>query len=1343
LDTFGRSESLYGEALRSRLAKALTLPLLAALAATVSVAHAEAMLELFNVSWSQLTQKMPEIAEAGYDSLWLPPPAKGSSVYSVGYDQFDPFDLGDKNQAGTIATRWGTRDQLLQLVQTAHRFGIRVYFDTIVNHRGFTTPGFNAGTPTNFYPGLIPADFHLQTVGAYYANWPSVQDYNNQFDVQYESLGGLIDLANEPGPTNGNFGNALGSTIVKPVFVRQPANPDYYMDTNLPAIAGPWHPFNGTHGNPVPEDVNAYEIRSALWTLYTTKCDGFRLDAVKHVPSGFFGDSFDSPNGYTGGLQAMFDYVHGYGNNVIGNGYIEPDDNRNSVFDTEAARNDAMIFGEHLGPPPTYQEYLTRGMRLLNAPMQGLMNNLLGGGGSLSGLDQRDYAAYGSFSQVQGVQFAQSQDQSSCCATHRELQNAYYFMHEGLPEIYSDGYNMSTAPTNQFPFPNNAYAPYLGEFGDNKMPDIAYLHNQLARGGSRPRWSDNNIVAFERYDYRDVDPPSLYAEAYTNADATVVFFAMNDNYGFPGDISFDDGISRPSDGYYGTGPVSNSRNLGLVVGFPPGTVLAQLASSSPGADRAYAALLVHSATTNYQDAVNSANDPNPVNRLIYVGGQTLAPGGGALEFTVPSGGWVMYGLQWPEASRASLEDAITFRQGGVAAPRITVYRTDGTNGDPNFNPLYPFKMRGSVDPYGNVITGVNVSNLTYAIDIPVLTNANFDIDLRCDASASNILAKLDGGIDLNSQMGLGPINGADLRDHIPGYASDVFLGYEQAGFQFRNGPEKFAAGDVSRNAIVSIGAETYEYTVNSNNDVIVPGSGYGQTVTSETAAWVWHDPTNSVTALGPVPSTQRSPLNPTAGQSVDLWIKVGYQFQINACSIYYTTDGSDPEGSFGAGKGTTEVVQAFWVNHDSAQTNIDWWKGTIPAEDNAPGNQVRYKIALFNGGSAPGNDSIPPMSHSDTSKLYGLTQFAVTNFNPLTALVWLHNDLNPASTASGLQSGFHIVRARAFLPRPGQSGVYNTFLQTFYYDAGASGVIASPVADGATIGAGSNYTVVVRADSSVTGVDCNILDDDPGNDDAVTGQPNGNGLTNGVPVFVAATASSPDPALTGQYPQYPKEFHFTYSSVPANGSATITVRLKTYATSVYPDRYLALTRTVNIAPQVLFISAPAADNMVIPLTTNSVYLLQACFSSSIIPTNADLFSIYINGVLQPPGAYIFRPTGSVASCPDMRALLYNWTGALPGTNVIQIGYSNNAAVLVDTRTVLVPEPLRISGFTGVSQSLVWSSVPGVNYLVLATTNLSEPFQPVSPVITATGLSTAYYDPLPAAPQKFYLIQVAP
>ncbi|HEY5298971.1 MAG TPA: hypothetical protein VIK59_13780, partial [Verrucomicrobiae bacterium] len=58
------------------------------------------------------------------------------------------------------------------------------------------------------------------------------------------------------------------------------------------------------------------------------------------------------------------------------------------------------------------------------------------------------------------------------------------------------------------------------------------------------------------------------------------------------------------------------------------------------------------------------------------------------------------------------------------------------------------------------------------------------------------------------------------------------------------------------------------------------------------------------------------------------------------------------------------------------------------------------------------------------------------------------------------------------------------------------------------------------------------------------------------------------------------------------------------------------------------------------------------------------------------------------------------------------------------------------------QLIVWDSVAGANYEVLATTNLTQPFQPISGVIQATSSSTSFYDPDPE-PQKFYEIQLLP
>src|SRR5207237_10887 len=92
------------------------------------------------------------------------------------------------------------------------------------------------------------------------------------------------------------------------------------------------------------------------------------------------------------------------------------------------------------------------------------------------------------------------QDSSGGYAAHRDLQDAYYSMQEGIAVIYSDNYNQSGPPNY---FPTVANANYLGEYGDNQMPELAYLHNQMARGRTWPRWSDSNTVLFERYDHRE------------------------------------------------------------------------------------------------------------------------------------------------------------------------------------------------------------------------------------------------------------------------------------------------------------------------------------------------------------------------------------------------------------------------------------------------------------------------------------------------------------------------------------------------------------------------------------------------------------------------------------------------------------------------------------------------------------------------------------------------------------------------------------------------------------------------------------------------------------------------
>jgi alpha-amylase len=86
--------------------------------------------------WDKLAGQANEMRLSGFTSVWLPPVLKGASGgYSAGYDPFDDYDLGSKNQKGTLPTRYGNREQLTRAVAMMRANGLDVYLDTVLNHR--------------------------------------------------------------------------------------------------------------------------------------------------------------------------------------------------------------------------------------------------------------------------------------------------------------------------------------------------------------------------------------------------------------------------------------------------------------------------------------------------------------------------------------------------------------------------------------------------------------------------------------------------------------------------------------------------------------------------------------------------------------------------------------------------------------------------------------------------------------------------------------------------------------------------------------------------------------------------------------------------------------------------------------------------------------------------------------------------------------------------------------------------------------------------------------------------------------------------------------------------------
>jgi len=85
--------------------------------------------------WERLKNDAAHLASLGVSGVWLPPCSKGTSSEDVGYGVYDLYDLGEFDQKGTIATKYGDKKSLKDAVAALHANGLRVYADVVLNHK--------------------------------------------------------------------------------------------------------------------------------------------------------------------------------------------------------------------------------------------------------------------------------------------------------------------------------------------------------------------------------------------------------------------------------------------------------------------------------------------------------------------------------------------------------------------------------------------------------------------------------------------------------------------------------------------------------------------------------------------------------------------------------------------------------------------------------------------------------------------------------------------------------------------------------------------------------------------------------------------------------------------------------------------------------------------------------------------------------------------------------------------------------------------------------------------------------------------------------------------------------
>jgi alpha-amylase len=91
--------------------------------------------------WQRLQQALCDLKEIGVDNLLLPPGCKAMNPAGNGYDIYDLYDLGEFDQKDSVATKWGTKEELSSLAKAAQGLDMGIIWDAVLNHKAGADDG--------------------------------------------------------------------------------------------------------------------------------------------------------------------------------------------------------------------------------------------------------------------------------------------------------------------------------------------------------------------------------------------------------------------------------------------------------------------------------------------------------------------------------------------------------------------------------------------------------------------------------------------------------------------------------------------------------------------------------------------------------------------------------------------------------------------------------------------------------------------------------------------------------------------------------------------------------------------------------------------------------------------------------------------------------------------------------------------------------------------------------------------------------------------------------------------------------------------------------------------------
>jgi alpha-amylase len=215
-------------------------------------------------------------------------------VFDVGDGVYDRYDLGEFNQKGTVATRYGTLAQLQAAITSLHNNNIQVYEDMVMNHLVFA----DATEVVNTFQGSKTIYTKFDYVGR-----------NNTYSA-YKWNASLMTGAQQA-PNNGWY--QWNNWDFNPYN-----NGDAY--DNLLGCEIKYNPETGS---------GALEAISwGNWITTKLGLDGYRLDATKHIYTPFVNKWLDNVKG------TKFAVSEAWMNDVNQlNAYVTATGGRTSLFD--------------------------------------------------------------------------------------------------------------------------------------------------------------------------------------------------------------------------------------------------------------------------------------------------------------------------------------------------------------------------------------------------------------------------------------------------------------------------------------------------------------------------------------------------------------------------------------------------------------------------------------------------------------------------------------------------------------------------------------------------------------------------------------------------------------------------------------------------------------------------------------------------------------------------------------------------------------------------------------------------------------------------------------------------